>query len=59
MVVSGYRDMADWRDFRWAMEQMADHWLHLGWKRSPQDIFRLWFDREAYVRKYYPELINE
>jgi len=59
MVVSGYRNMADWRGFRWALDQMADYYLHLGWTRSTQDLFNLWFRRDDYVRKYYPELLND
>jgi hypothetical protein len=59
MVVSGYRNYADWRSLRWALDEYFNHVLHLGWTRSFQDIFNLWFRRDIYVRKYHPELIND
>jgi len=57
--VSGYRNYADWRSLRWALDEYFNHVLHLGWTRSFQDIFNLWFRRDIYVRKYHPELIND
>ena len=45
--MSGYGDSRDWRSVQWAMSE-----------RSAQDLFNLWFRREEYVRKYYPELLN-
>jgi len=50
-VVSGYTDTTDWRSFKWGMQQMAEYWLHLGWTRSNADLYKLWFNRKAYVLK--------
>ena len=58
-MVRGYADPTDWRSLRWAMREMVDYWAHLGWTRSQLDVVQLWFNREAYVRKYHPELIDE
>jgi hypothetical protein len=58
VVVTGYGDSLEWRSFRWAVREMAEYYLQLGWTRSPQDLFNLWFRREAYVEKYYPEMLN-
>ena len=57
--MNGYNDTTDWRSLKWGMQQMTDYWLHLGWTRSTVDVYQLWFDREAYIRKYHPELIDE
>jgi len=58
VVSSGYGDVLDWRSFQWAMREMTEYYMSLGWSRSAEDLFNLWFRREAYVRKYYPELLN-
>jgi hypothetical protein len=58
MVVSSYGDTVDWRSLGWAMREMGENYMTLGLKRSAEDLFNLWFNREAYVRKYYPELLN-
>ena len=57
-MVSGYGDSLDWRSFQWAMREQAEQYPLWGWKRSGEDLFNLWFRREDYVRKYYPELLN-
>jgi hypothetical protein len=60
MVVNGaYGDALDWRSSAWAIREMRDVFISLGWSRSAEDLFNLWFNRETYVRKYYPELLNE
>ena len=56
--MSGYTDSLDWRSTQWALREMSEYYMHLGWTRSSQDLFNLWFNRETYVRKYYPELLN-
>ena len=58
MVVSGYGDQRDWRTPGWAMRELGEYYLQLGWTRSAEDLFNLWFRRELYVGKYYPELLN-
>ena len=58
-MVSGYREPVDWRSARFAWDELVDYWMHMGWTRSKLDIVQLWSDREAYVRKYHPELIDE
>ena len=56
--MSNYGDSLDWRSFGWAMREMGENYMTLGLRRSAEDLFNLWFDREKYVRKYYPELLN-
>jgi hypothetical protein len=58
VVVSGYGDAGDWRSLSWAMREMGENYMTLGLKRSAEDLFNLWFNRKAYVRKYYPELLD-
>ena len=57
-MVSGYGDTVEWRSLDWAMREMAEYYFQLGLTRSAQDLYDLWFNRESYVRKYYPELLN-
>ena len=57
-MVNGYGDTTDWRSFAWAMRELAENYMSLGLKRSAEDMFNLWFAREKYVRKYYPELLD-
>jgi len=57
-VVSGYGDSLDWHSLQWAMREMGEQFPLWNWKRSQEDLFNLWFRREDYVRKYYPELLN-
>jgi hypothetical protein len=58
MVVSGYDDTLNWRSLQWAMREQVEQFPLWQWKRSGEDLFNLWFRREEYVRKYYPELLN-
>ena len=57
-MVSGYTDTVDWRSLQWAIREMSEYYMSLGWSRSTEDLFNLWFRREDYVRKYYPDLLN-
>ena len=56
--MNGCVDTTDWRSFAWAMRELAENYMSLGLKRSAEDMFNLWFAREKYVRKYYPELLD-
>ena len=57
-MVNGYGDELDWRSLQWALREQAEQFPLWNWRRSGEDLFNLWFRREEYVRKYYPELIN-
>ena len=57
-MVSGKGGGPDWQSFGWAMREWGESWMSLGLKRSAEDMFNLWFNREKYVRKYYPELLD-
>ena len=58
-MVNGYGDSLDWRSFQWALREASEQFPLWNWKRSQEDLFNLWFRREIYVRKYYPELLND